>query len=48
MDNEMDKLVDRALEQILKDVASGDMTAVAELLYFVPQDKLADYLPETD
>lgn len=40
------KLVDKALEQIKKDVATGDLTAIDELLMFVPTKNLKGFLPE--
>jgi hypothetical protein len=39
-------LVDTVLEQIKKDVASGDVTAIDELLKFIPEKYLIAYLPE--
>ena len=39
-------LVDMVLEQIKKDVASGDVTAIDELLKFIPEKYLIAYLPE--
>ena len=42
------KLTDRVLEQIQKDIASQDLTAIAELLKFVPVVYLKGYLPEED
>lgn len=41
-----EELVDKCLEQIQRDVDSGDMTAIAELLKFAPSKSLRDYLPE--
>jgi len=40
------KVIDQVLEQIQKDVAVGDMTAVCELLQFTPIEYLKGYLPE--
>lgn len=40
------ELVDKALEQIKKDVATGDLTAIDELLMFVPTKNLKGFLPE--
>ena len=40
------KLIDAVIEQIKEDVASGDLTAVDELLTFVPEKNLKGYLPE--
>jgi len=44
---EMNKeLLDRVLEQIAKDVESGDMTAIEELIADIPNDKAMHFLPE--
>jgi hypothetical protein len=40
------ELIDEVLEQIKKDVAGGDVTAIEELLMHVPLSKLGGYLPE--
>jgi len=40
------KLIDKCLEEIKKDVLSGDLTAIDELLKFVPTKNLQSYLPE--
>jgi len=40
------EIVDKVLEEIKKDVADGDMTAIEELLKFLPIKNLKDYLPE--
>ena len=40
------KLIDQVLEQIQKDVAAEDLTAIAELLNYVPINILIGYLPE--
>jgi len=39
-------LINRVLEQILKDVESGDLTAIEELLKCLPKSTLIAYLPE--
>jgi hypothetical protein len=39
-------LVDKVIEQIKEDVRLGDLTAVDELLKFVPEQNLKAYLPE--
>ena len=44
----MDALIDEVIQQILQDVGNNDFTAIAELLEFVPADKLAGFLPELD
>ena len=41
-------LIDRVLNQILKDVKACDLTAIEELLRFVPEDRLRAFLPEVD
>jgi len=40
------ELVDRCLEQIKQDVADGDVTAIDEMLMFLPIKYLKGYLPE--
>ena len=40
------KLIDQVLEQIQKDVAAEDLTAIEELLNYVPINILIGYLPE--
>ncbi len=40
------ELIDAVLEQIKKDVAEGDVTAIEELLYFLENKILIQYLPE--
>lgn len=40
------ELVDEVIEQIKKDIAMGDLTAVDELLKFIPEEYLKGYLPE--
>jgi hypothetical protein len=42
----MEELIDQVLEQIQKDINDGDLTAIAELLTFVPKENLIGYLPE--
>ena len=39
-------LINSVLDQIQKDVHDGDLTAIEELLSFVPEDKLRGFLPE--
>lgn len=41
------ELLDQVLEQIQKDVADGDLTAIEELLGYAPLINLIMYLPET-
>jgi hypothetical protein len=40
------EIVDEVLENIKKDVADGDLTAIEELLKFLPIENLKNYLPE--
>lgn len=40
------ELIDKCLEEIRKDVAKGDVTAIDELLKFTPTKCLQGYLPE--
>jgi len=42
------KLTDLVLDQIQKDIASQNLTAIAELLTFVPVENLRGYLPEAE
>ena len=46
MDVEFVQLIDTVLEQIVKDVQDGDLTAIQELLVYCPVDALKQYLPE--
>ncbi len=39
-------LIDAALEQILIDVESGDLTAIEELLRHVPEEQLRGFLSD--
>lgn len=41
-------LIDRVLEQIVKDVKEDDLTAIEELLKFVPEVALTAFLSEAD
>ncbi len=43
---DMENLIDTVISQIQDDIASGDLTAIAELLTFVPKENLIGYLPE--
>lgn len=40
------ELVDKCIEEIKRDVASGDVTAIDEMLMFLPTKYLKGYLPE--
>jgi len=40
------ELFDAVLRQIVKDVKSGDLTAIEELIKFLPQDRLVNFLSE--
>ncbi len=40
------ELVDKCIEEIKRDVANGDVTAIDELLMFLPTKYLKGYLPE--
>ncbi len=46
MTNINEVLVDRVIEQIRKDLASEDVTAIYELLAYLPEKVLQAYLPE--
>jgi hypothetical protein len=39
-------LIDAALEQILVDVESGDLTAIEEMLRHVPEEQLQGFLSD--
>jgi hypothetical protein len=41
-------LRDRVLEQIVKDVQDGDLTAIEELLVYCEEEAMRQYLPEAD
>jgi hypothetical protein len=48
-EDENEVLIDQVVERIKEDVAKGDVTAVAELLGFIPVEKLKVYLdPENN
>ena len=42
----MHDLIELALNQIVRDVENWDLTAIEELLKFVPEENLIAYLPE--
>jgi hypothetical protein len=44
----MSLLIDRVIEQIKADLSMGDVTALEELLTFVPKENLLGYLPEEE
>lgn len=44
----MSLLIERVLEQIKADLSMGDVTAIEELLSFVPKENLLWYLPEEE
>jgi len=44
----MSSLINRVIEQIKADVSMGDVTAIEELLTFVPKENLIGYLPEEE
>lgn len=44
----MSLLIERVLEQIKADLSMGDVTAIEELLTFVPKENLIGYLPEEE
>jgi len=41
-------LRDRVLEQIVKDVNDGDLSAIEELLVYCDEEAMRQYLPEVD
>lgn len=44
----MNTIIEKVLEQIQKDIADDDMTAIAELLSYLPAERLIGYLPENE
>ena len=46
--NQKDKLIDEVIEQIKYDILIGDVTAIDELLRFVPDINLVGHLPDID
>ena len=40
------ELRERVLEQIVKDVNNGDLTAIEELLVYCEEEAMRQYLPE--
>lgn len=40
------ELIDAVLKQIVHDISMGDLTAIEELLTFVPVENLKAFLPE--
>ena len=40
------QLIDQVLEQMLQDILDGDLTAIQELIKFIPETNLIAYLPE--
>ncbi len=43
---EMDNLIDVVIDNIKEDINFGDLTAIDELLRFIPKENLIGYLPE--
>ena len=48
LSNDWVDLRDRVLEQIVKDVTDGDLTAIEELLVYCDEEAMRQYLPELD
>ena len=44
----MSSLINRAIEEIKSDISMGDLTALDELLSFVPRENLLAFLPEEE
>ena len=42
------ELIDKVLEQIVKDVEAGDVTAIEELIAGLPDDAALHFLPEDE
>jgi hypothetical protein len=41
-----EKLIDLVLAQIAVDVENDDVTAIEEMIKFLPEERLVSYLPE--
>jgi hypothetical protein len=41
-----EELIDIVIEQIKRDIENGDVTAITELLHFVPEINLKSFLSE--
>jgi hypothetical protein len=39
-----DELIDSTLDKIKEDISNGDLTAIAELLHFLPEECLKNYI----
>ena len=46
LDTEWVNLRERVLEQIVKDVNNGDLTAIEELLVYCDEEAMRQFLPE--
>ena len=46
VDNKFDELVNEVIEQIKYDISIGDVTAIDELLRYIPRENLKGYLAE--
>ena len=46
LNTEWINLRERVLEQIVKDVNNGDLTAIEELLVYCDEEAMRQYLPE--
>jgi len=46
LNTEWINLREQVLEQIVKDVQDGDLTAIEELLVYCTEDAMRQYLPE--
>ena len=44
----MQALVDRVIEEIKNNILAGDLTAIDELLKFIPKENLIAFLPEEE
>jgi hypothetical protein len=44
----MQALIDRVIEEIKNDILAGDLTAIDELLKFIPKENLISFLPEEE
>ena len=46
METSKEQLIDAVINQIIADYNDGDMSAVCELLMYIPKENLLQFLPE--
>lgn len=42
----MNQLIEQVIQQILDDVGNNDLSAIEELLSFIPEENLRNFLPD--